>query len=72
MAGNRRNTRNNRSFPAPLNAPVWLYQPCARSFSFNQKRGRGEVRKNRGPVVPVAELWILTEKSAEVCSNPPP
>ncbi len=50
VAGNRRNTRNNRSFPAPLNAPVWLYQPGAHSFSFNQKRRKGEVRKNRGPV----------------------
>lgn len=51
VAGNHRNTRNNRSFPAPLNAPVWLYQARARSFSFNQKRGKGEVRKNRAPAV---------------------
>lgn len=48
-AGNRRNSRNNRSFPAPLNAPVCLYQAPARSFSFNQKGGKGEVRKNRAP-----------------------
>lgn len=40
MPGNCRNARNNRSFPAPLNAPVWFYQPCAHSFSFNQKRGK--------------------------------
>lgn len=47
VAGNRRNTRNNRSFPAPLNAPVCLYQVCARSFSFNQKRGKGDVREKQ-------------------------
>lgn len=51
MSGNSRNARKNRSFPASLNAPVWLYQARAHSFSFNQKRGKGEVRGKRGPVV---------------------
>lgn len=50
MAGNRRNSRNNRSFPALLNAPVWFYQACAYSFSFNQKRGKEEGKKNRACV----------------------
>lgn len=50
VAGNRRNTRNNRSFPDWLNAPVWLYQPCAHSFSLNQKSGkrRSEGKKTEG------------------------
>ncbi len=59
VAGNRGKTRNNRSFPAPLNAPVWRYQPGARSFSFNHRGGKGEVRKNRGPVRAVANKRIL-------------
>lgn len=52
-------TRNNRSFPVPLNASVWLYQLCAHSISFNQKRGKGEVRKTEPLLIAVANKSYL-------------
>lgn len=74
-AGNHRNTRNNRSFPAPLNAPVWLYQlrVLIRFLLIKKKKKeeKGEVRKNRnscgccGCKLPGA-LWNEMQTCAEV------
>lgn len=46
VAGNRRNTRNNRSFPAPASAPVCLIRLALIRFLLIKKRGKGAAREN--------------------------